>query len=250
MKKYFAPAFLIIVLFVQCKKTDTQATGAAANLNNKSVGVSANDILSASKYNAIVMQVQYMPGFAPDAASLNTLTQIFLPTYVNKPGGITYNLTPIAASGKSTLTLNEIVGIETANRTLFTSGNTLAIYVLYVDAGYATANTLGVAYRNTSLVLFGPTIVNNSGGVNQTSRTRLESTVQQHEFGHLMGLVNLGSPMVTAHNDPNNAGHCSNSSCLMYYITNNSSVGGILLNSPTPSLDANCKADLHANGGK
>jgi hypothetical protein len=213
------------------------------------VGASANEILSAAKYTSIVMQIQYMPGYAPDAASVNNLVA-FLNNYANKPGGITYTLTPIAASGKASLALTDITATETANRTLFTSGNTLAIYVLYTDAPYSTNNTLGVAYRNTSLVLFGPTITNNSGGVNQTSRTKLESTTQQHEFGHLMGLVNLGSPMVTPHNDASNAGHCTSNTCLMYYVTNTGTMGGILLNGPVPSLDANCRADLRANGGK
>ena len=94
------------------------------------------------------------------------------------------------------------------------------------------------------------TITNFSGGANQTTRTKLETTVLDHEFGHLLGLTNLGTPMVTPHEDAAHMSHCNNSSCLMYYSTQTTVMGGILLSGPIPVLDANCKSDLTANGGK
>jgi hypothetical protein len=71
----------------------------------------------------------------------------------------------------------------------------------------------------------------------------------EHEYGHLLGLVNLGSPMQVDHKDPA-SNHCNNSSCLMYYETQVGQMGGILVSGPVPSLDANCRNDLKANGGK
>ena len=46
------------------------------------------------------------------------------------------------------------------------------VYVLFTDASYEVANVLGVAYRNTSVVLFGKTIRSNSGGLGQASRVK------------------------------------------------------------------------------
>ena len=252
MKRILAAVLLCSVFLVQCKKDDTKAstaTATAANLNNRAVGASANEFLSGAKYTAINVQLQYMPGFAPDAAALNNLTA-FLNTLVNKPAGITISQTPIAASGKSVFTLEDINAREVASRTEFTSGSTLSVYVLYVDAPFSTANVLGAAYRNTSLVVFGPTITSNSGGLNQPPRAKLETTLLEHEFGHLLGLVNLGSPMVTGHEDATHLNHCNNSNCLMYYSVQTTVIGGMLMNNPVPVLDANCKADLTANGGK
>ena len=248
MKKYIVPLLLAVVLFAQCSKKDNTPT-ASSNLNAKSVGASAKEFLSAGTYTSINVQLQYMPGFAPDAAALNNLTS-FLNSLVNKPAGITFTQTPIAASGKSVFSIEDISALEKANRTQFTNGNVLSVYVVYVDAPFTTANILGAAYRNTSLVVFGPTVTNNSGGVNQTTRTKLETTVLTHEFGHLLGLTNLGTPMVTAHEDGAHMSHCNNSSCLMYFSTQTSVMGGVLLSGPIPVLDANCKADLTANGGK
>lgn len=248
MKKLFVPLILSLLLFSQCSKKDTQAS-VNKSLNLKSVGASAKEFLSAGIYSSINVQLQYMPGFAPDANALNNLTG-FLNSLLNKPGGITFNQSPIAASGKSVFTIEEIGALEKANRTEFTNGNVLSVYVVYVDAPFNNSTILGAAYRNTSLVIFGPTVRNNSGGVNQTTRTKLESTVLNHEFGHLLGLTNLGTPMVTAHEDGVHMSHCNNSSCLMYFSTQTSMMGGVLLSGPVPVLDANCKADLTANGGR
>ena len=248
MKKNLAVLIAVIVLFAQCSKKDS-TPNSSNNLNTKSVGASAKEFLSAGTYTSINVQLQYMMGFAPDATALTNLTTL-LNTLVNKPAGINFSQTPIAASGKSVFSIEDISALEKANRTQFTNGNVLSVYVLYVDAPFTTANILGAAYRNTSLVIFGPTVTSNSGGINQTTRAKLETTVLNHEFGHLLGLTNLGTVMVSQHEDASHKSHCNNSSCLMYFSTQTSMMGGVLLSGPIPVLDANCKADLTANGGK
>ncbi len=248
MKKYIVPLLLLVVLFAGCSKKETTTTS-PNNLNTKSVGASAKEFLSAVTYTSINVQLQYMPGFAPDADALTNLTN-FLNSLINKPAGISFTQTPIAASGKSVFSIEDISALEKANRTQFTNGNALSVYVIYVDAPFTTANILGAAYRNTSLVVFGPTVTNNSGSFNQTTRTKLETTVLNHEFGHLLGLTNLGTSMVTPHEDASHIPHCNNSSCLMYFSTQTTVMGGVLLSGSIPILDANCKADLTANGGK
>ncbi len=250
MRKYLLTAVVATILLVQCsKKDDTPSGSSPGSLNNRALGASANEMLSATKFTSIVVQLQYMPGYAPDANATNNL-KAFLEGLLNKPGGITINPSPIAGSGKSILSISDISDLEKANRTQFTSGNVLCVYIIYVDAPYSTANVLGVAYRNTSLAVFGPTVTSNSGGINQASRTKLETNILEHEFGHLLGLTNLGSAMVTPHEDAAHANHCNNSACLMYYATQTTVMGGVLINGNVPLLDANCKADLTANGGK
>ncbi len=240
-------AFVAILFLNSCKKDDVTSGGLPSN--NLSVGKSAADFLQSGSFSKVRIQIAYMPGYAPDAASLTNLTN-FINTYCNKPAGIEIVQNQIAASGKQTLTLNEIIAIEDANRTAFNSGNTLAVFVLYADADYNQNGVLGVAYKNTSMVVFGKTIVNNSGGINQVSRTKLESTGLLHEISHLFGLVNLGSPLSTPHEDAAHEKHCNNSACLMYFATQVNMMGGVLLSGPVPGLDTNCQNDLKANGGK
>ena len=190
-----------------------------------------------------------MPGFQPDAAAVNNLVN-FINSLTNKPGGVTVVQTQIAASGKAVLSLNDIATIEKNNRTVYTSGSQLGVYFLYTDGNYSEAGVLGLAYRNTSMSILGKTIHDNSGGVTQASRTKLESTVLEHEFAHILGLVDIGSSMQTNHKDAAHGNHCNNSSCLMYYASETTDILGILITGNIPVLDANCKADLSANGGK
>lgn len=253
MKKifYLNPLCLLFILLVAgCSKKDTITNLPPINSdNNKVVGASANDLLSASKYSSVKIEIQYMPGFQPDASAINNLTS-FLNTLLNKPGGISVIQSQITASGNPVLSLNDIANIEKNNRTVYTSGSQLGVYFLYTDGNYTESNVLGLAFRNTSMCIFGKPVHDNSGGIGQASRTKLESTVLNHEFGHIMGLVDLGSPMQTGHKDAAHGSHCNNSNCLMYYASETTDILGFLITGSIPPLDANCKADLTTNGGK
>jgi len=242
---------LFLSLFIGCSKKDSDYVNnpGASDLHNKPVGASANDMLSAAKYSSIKIEVQYMNGYQPDAAALNHL-QAMLSGLVNKPSGVTIVTKEIPPSASASLSVNDVIQIEKNNRTAFTSGNQLALYILYTNGNYTDNNVLGVAYKNTSVVLFGKKIGDNSGGIGQASRTKLVATVAEHEIGHLLGLVDTGSPMQTNHKDAAHGNHCNNSSCLMYYASETSDILGFLITGSIPSLDANCIADLHANGGQ
>jgi len=245
------PAF-IILLSIGCSKQKvvfSNNPGAPDYLHNRPVGASANEILSSSKYSSVVVEVQYMTGYAPDATAMNYL-QGFINSYANKPGGITVVTKQIDASSSATLNLDQVRNIEEANRTAFTSTSQIALYILYTNGNYSDNNVIGLAYRNTSIVIFGKTVHDNSGGLGQVNRVKLEATVGEHEMGHLLGLVNLGSPMQASHQDAAHPNHCTNSNCLMYYSSNTKDALGFLLAGNIPTLDANCAADLHANGGK
>jgi hypothetical protein len=234
-----------LLFLTQCRKEDVTAP---ANLNNRSVGASANEFLSSATYQSLNVEILYMPGYAPDLNAVSNL-QNFLVTLINKPGGIHISQRAIPASGKTVMTLAEIRELEKNTRTVFSSGSSLGVFILYTDCAYSEANTLGVAHKNTSIAVFGKTVHDNSGGVNQPSLAKLETLTMEHEYGHLLGLVNLGSPMQVDHKDPA-TNHCNNSTCLMYYETQVGQMGGILISGPVPTLDVNCRNDLKANGGK
>lgn len=218
-------------------------------LHNRPVGASAKELLTATTYSSLKIEIQYMTGFAPDAAAISHM-QSTLAGLINKPGGITVVTKEIPVASNTTLSIDDIASIERNNRTAFTSGSQLAIYVLYTNGNFTDNNVLGVAYKNTSVVLMGKKIHDNSGAIGQASRTKLEATVLEHELGHLLGLVDLGSSMQTNHKDPAHGNHCSNSNCLMYYASETSDILGFLITGNIPAFDANCLADLHANGGQ
>ncbi|HXS56624.1 MAG TPA: hypothetical protein VN726_10915 [Hanamia sp.] len=232
---------VISFAFNSCKKEDV------AQADYQSLGTAAHNILSAFPYSGLHIEIQYMVGYPPDSASIDNLVN-FLKKYINKPDGIQVTQQEIAASGKPVLSIDDIVSIEKKNRTVFSQNNTLAVHILITDGDYDKANILATSYWNTSFCVFGKTVNEDSGSWGFTSLTQLLTTLFEHEFGHLMGLVNQGSPMQTNHIDPANGAHCINPHCLMYYDVEKSTSGGNLFSVPT--LDAECEADLKANGGK
>lgn len=252
MKTQILATVLILFFVWSCQKTKTfysNNPGAPEQLHNRTVGASANEMLSAATYTSMKIEIQYMPGYAPDAAAVNHLQNV-LNTYLNKPGGITVVTKEIPASSLQTLSIDAVLNIERNNRTVFTNGSQIGLYALYTNGYYTDNQVLGAAYRNTSIVVFGKNIHDNSGGIGQANRTKLEATVLEHEFGHLLGLVDIGSPMQTNHKDPSHGSHCNNNSCLMYYASDTRDILGILITGNIPAFDANCIADMRANGGK
>ncbi|MEO6233008.1 MAG: hypothetical protein ABJB11_18520 [Ferruginibacter sp.] len=241
---------LATVLFAGCTKNGGNPALAPINVeNNKAVGASAGDLLSSAKYTSLKIEIQYMPGYAPDANAVNNLTT-FINNTLNKPAGVTIVQSQVVTGGKLVLTLDDIAALEKRSRTVYTTGTQLGVYFLITDGRYTDANVLGLAFRNTSIAILGKTIHDNSGGIGQASRTKLETTVLEHELAHILGLVDIGSAMQTNHKDAAHGNHCNNSNCLMYYAAETTDITGFLLTGNIPVLDANCTADLHANGGK
>jgi hypothetical protein len=235
--------FLVFFLFVSsaCKKESAEGF-----FDYRTLGASANDLLSSSRYSALQIEIQYMPGYAPDASAVNNLVA-FLKTRLNKPNGITIVQKEIGASSLSVASLYNIVSIERTYRQYFTRNDVISVYVLITNGYYSNNNILATSYWNTSFCLFGKSINDNSGQFGQVSRSILMTTLLEHEFGHLMGLVDQGSPMQINHKDASNGAHCNNPDCLMYYDVEAGFSGTL---NAVPSLDANCLADLKANGGE
>jgi hypothetical protein len=242
MRRYLILIILSVIAILSCRKDEV--------VNSKA---DPHDFLSSSKYEKLTIEMQYVSGHEPTAAAVTNLKN-FLEQRLNKPGGISIVQTAISSPGRSTYTLNDIRDIEESKRTQNTSRKNLTAYFLFLDGDYAgnsgNAKVLGIAYENSSMVIFEKTIRNFSGGVTQPAVSTLESTVMLHEFGHILGLVNNGSPMQVYHQDEPNGHHCNNQNCLMYYAAETSDIVGNLLGGNVPALDSKCIADLQANGGK
>lgn len=237
----------VIFILAGCKKSDNPND--PDGFYSRSVGASANELLSDARFKSLKIEIQYMTGYTLSSTTISHI-QSFLSSLINKSGGITVVTKEVAPSSLTTLNINQVADIEKANRTVYSTGNEISVYILLTNGLYSDNNVIGAAYRNTSVVLFGKKIADNSGGIGQPGRAKLESTVADHEFGHLLGLVDLGSSMQTGHKDGAHGNHCNNSNCLMYFQADTQDMLGILITGNIPTLDANCLADLRANGGR
>lgn len=219
--------------------------------DNQYAGFSGADLITDQQFNKVDLEILYMPGYKPDTnVILNAVA--FIDSFCYKPKGIVVREKEITANGK-TLNINDVMDIEATNRNGYNGGNDIAVCILITDGDFSNNNLLGIAFRNTSIALFGKPIYNLSGGVGQIDRITLESTVLNHELGHLLSLVDMAphiTPMKVNHQDEPHGNHCRNANCLMYYTNETVDVAAQLTSGNIPQLDSDCRTDILLNGGR
>ncbi len=265
MKKVYI-LFLGLILVAACSKSSDGPGGSPSDPFDKSAnllatGDSANDILSNNTFTKLLIEIGYVTGFQPSAAAMNNF-QAFIQARTFKQD-IEIHYLELPSPNESDLTLQEIADLESENRTAYNDGSTLAMYIYFADAPSDTDDpqegtvTLGAVYRNTSMVIYETTARGLALNNSQISIEDVETAALNHEFGHLLGLVDLGSPPVNAHEDTNAEHHCDIDGCLMRAELE---FGGGLLGlmnkrissgkAAVPGLDSECILDLQANGGQ
>jgi hypothetical protein len=264
-----------------------QVVDKSANLQG--TGDSANDILSNTNFDKLQIEIAYVTGFRPTIQAITDFIG-FLRTHTFKDD-IEIIYTELPSPNEESLTLQEIADLETENRTVYNQERTLGIYIYFADAPAESDDeeeglvTVGAVYRNTSMIIHSRTIRSLASRSVLISVGDVESATLNHEFGHLFGLVNLGTTPVNAdHEDENAKNHCNVEGCLMRAelqfgvqataksnaliakktyeagipsgcILSGQTVVGLLQSKTgrsaiTPDLDAECILDLQSNGGR
>ncbi len=260
MKKIIV-VFISLTIFWSCSLDDSNNTGTNGNNNGPDIsanqlqtGVSSNDLLSDDTFTSIIIELVYVEGFAPTQTTIDNFVS-FLDDRIFKPDGITVETRPIEIAESSPYTIEEIVSIEEFNRTKYNTEHQIAVWAFFAD-GESASNSgsgviLGTAYRNTSFVIYEETIHDLSNSAFEPNRSVLETTVINHEFGHILGLTNLGTQLQSEHEDTTHPKHCNAEDCLMYWSAESGSgIDNLVGLSSAPTLDSLCIADLQANGGK
>lgn len=214
-------------------------------------GASAEAFLRADTYTSLNVEIDYMPGHEPSARGLDSL-KAFLQQRLNKTTVTLRTPSEIPSGGEPEYSADEIRALENEYRNNFTAAGSSALeaYFIVVDGAYqAQANVLGIAYFNTSMAFFGPTMDEVSGGVTQPPAYKIQGTVFRHEFGHTMGLVGNGTPVQSSHKT-NGSAHCTTDGCLMEPEVETSDFFANLFDGDIPALRQFCTNDLQANGGK
>ena len=253
---------IVIVLFlgllISCSKQEEtsamSSSGFLVSNNQKPTGSSANELLSDNIFKSIVVEVVYVEGFEPTASAITDFVS-FLNARANKSQGIRIVKRAITSPGKSTYSVQDVIAVEDANRTKFNTADEVAVWLFFTDGASSSdsANSfvVGTAYRNTSIVIFEKTIRSLTDSPLKPGRSLVESTVISHEFGHILGLTNLGTRMQTDHEDKAHLKHCTEPTCLMYWqAESGSGLMNMVSGGSAPKLDGQCLADLKANGGK
>lgn len=192
------------------------------------------NILTSKNYTKLLIEVIPVTSFTPSTDSLEFL-KTRIKQYCHKEAvevvvdsGVSYGSIPTLLWNPGVLSLYEFT-----HSRFITTGDTLVIKILYVPGVNCPDPTVrGVAYGEYSFVLY-----------RQQVALDHERAVLLHEFGHLIGLVDCGTPCRTNHKelDPKHTPHCRNEKCVMYWCSPDGQY---------PDFDTACKLDITANGGK
>ncbi|MGI9545840.1 MAG: hypothetical protein ACR2MM_01280 [Flavobacteriaceae bacterium] len=281
LKKRIFMLFVAAGLLLACSKDDESngnqdpgGVNKAANL--LAAGESANDILSSTNFTQLLVEIAYVEGFRPTQEAMDVF-ETYLRDRTFKQE-IEFQYRSLTSPNQETLTIQEVANLEEENRVNYNDGETLTIYIYFADAPdddddeSSQVVTLGSVYRNTSMVIYEQTVRDLASKSVLVTVADVESATLNHEFGHLLGLVDLGTDMVNDHeaierdeegnpvldNNGNPVGnnHCDVNGCLMRAeLQFGSGIVGMLESRAArglaiPVLDAECIRDLQANGGK
>ena len=234
------PAVLTLIFFIGCSKDDSvqtqeRETAQAKEASLKSAGASATDLLSNDNFTKLLIEIAYVDGFKPTEEAMEGFVSYLKQRTFKEDIELKY--TKLESPVEENLTLEEIAKLESENRTVYNEGSTLGLYIYFADAPAEGDDdeeglvTLGAVYRNTSMILHEVTIRKLADRSFFITDADVENSTLNHEFGHLFGLVNLGTQPVNDHEDierdedgkpvldeeGNTKGnnHCSVEGCLM-----------------------------------
>ncbi len=249
-------ACLALFVLISCKSDDNDPSEDPTLANKQTTGTSSEDFLRDTDFTSLTLEFVYADGFQPEAGTINALVE-FIVDRLHKPGDITVVQNIIPTPEGASFNINKILEIEEEHRSIYNDGSNLAVYIFFANKSSSNDTssrvTLGSAYRNTSIVVYKKTIndVAISNGINIPLA---EMTTLNHEFGHLLGLVNLQQDDIhQAHEDTQNSKHCMVEDCLMFFETtgNRAAIASALSRkSMVSDLDPLCIEDLQAKGGK
>lgn len=209
-------------------------------------GSSPYDYVRDSDYGRWVIEVDSVAGQEPSSAALSFLKNRLTPV-VEKPDGIDFETGGSIQAGRSPWTKEEVLAASDQFQDRHTKGNTVVTHLLFLDGRYESANVLGVTIGYRTIAIFPQTIAGACSVLNACffAEEDILNAVLVHEFGHAIGLVNRGIPMVQDHEDSASPGHSDNPGSVMTAeLDSAASLGG--LNTIPNQFDSDDLADLRA----
>jgi hypothetical protein len=171
---------------------------------------------------------------------------------LNKPDGIDLRIDDELGSrgsmagggGDATYTLEEIHRLARMARDAWSGGQIATAHVVILDgASQEVPGALGIAINGSTAILFADRIDDASAPL--VGAAAIWKSVTVHEFGHLLGLVEILERSGTdRHQDPAHPGHSTNEDSVMYWAIEDVGIVSILGKGPPQDFDVFDRYDL------
>ncbi len=224
---------------------EAPAGGLSAPLDDfASVGFHGPAMLRGS-VSKLVVEVDVQSGVRVSQAAMDHLVGR-MRAYVDKPGGVVVSGGNTFSSDRTQWSSAQLREIASQNRDTRSGGDTVSVYVLYVEGEFIangqSTNAIGVAHNASEFAVF-PDKWAGLGGL-LGSDSAIERAVLVHEWGHLLGLVNIGYTSEIDHEDPEHKGHSRNQGSAMYWAIESTLISQVFSGPPPDDFDDADRADL------
>lgn len=196
-------------------------------------------------YTTWIIEIDHVSGMAPSQSALDLLEERMEGLVRKDEISVIVNENDL--SGRDTWTRGQVSSLSSDRQDRSTGGSTVVTHVLYLDGEYEESNALGVAFGDHETVaIFKERI---RGAANLVfPATQIERAVLVHEFGHVLGLVDFGTPMVNDHEGQPN--HSDNRDSVMYHAVETTNIVNAFQGGIPNDFDAEDRRDICHAGGK
>jgi hypothetical protein len=211
------------------------------NYDRAPVGDLARGLLRPAPYAKVAVEFDIAGGAAPSAAARARVLAVVKET-TRKPvtdvGGRT-----LPSRGNGCWKAQELFDLAAGGRRVATGGDTVSLDFLFLDGtSCAGSGVLGMAFSASAVAIF-------TGQVNSLATPTVPAdafmqAVTTHEYGHLLGMVNIGYTSSIKHEDAAHPGHSSNKQSVMYFAIDQTDLLAQFVNGPPVNFDSNDLADM------
>jgi hypothetical protein len=266
--KVYLTLLLALTWTLACDGQDKADT----NLSATPSGVTyvPSDFVTDQDYQKIFVEIDAIGPAAQEIVFTSIRTEVERLAGIGalaKTGGVELVFDDVISTdtiGNTVFSIEDIKALGAEYRSLEPPAEAAGLYILMVDGTYegdtAEDYAMGFSFGGSGIAVFRDNVKRATDNAQNAASPFVigitTSSLIIHEFGHILGLVNNGVEMVSAHQDEAYGNHCDDDKCIMHWEADRPRLAQTIGGSAGPdgpkllTFGPRCIADLTAAASK